>query len=186
MEVPGAILTHDSIIKEIETGNIKISNPFVLDNVGPASVDLTLGYDFRIFIEPQSGKFDSFPGPIEITDDTAYQDPSITQLIHLKEGETFTLPPHSICHGITQEKITLTSNICGFLEGRSRFARLGLLVHFTAPFMNPGIDNHQVLEICNLSSRPMILHPGTKICQFIFIRSEGQSTYHGQYKNQTL
>jgi len=57
----------------------------------------------------------------------------------LKEGETFLLLPGCACLGITEEKIKLAPSMCGLLEGRSRFARLGLFVHITAGFMNPGM-----------------------------------------------
>ena len=55
------------------------------------------------------------------------------------------------------EKVTLASDICGWLEGRSRFSRLGLLVHISASFMQPGIENKQVLEISNQSPMPLAL-----------------------------
>jgi len=58
----------------------------------------------------------------------------------LKEGETFLLLPGCACLGITEEKIKLAPSMCGLLEGRSRFARLGLFVHITAGFMNPGMS----------------------------------------------
>jgi len=70
------------------------------------------------------------------------------------------------------------------LEGRSRFARLGLFVHITAGFMNPAISNRQVLEIYNASNHPLALWPGTKICQFIFLRMYGEAVYHGRFDHQ--
>jgi dCTP deaminase len=51
--------------------------------------------------------------------------------------------------GITRERVKLGPGLCGWLEGRSRFARLGLMVHISAPFMGPGIDSQQVLEMSN-------------------------------------
>lgn len=86
--------------------------------------------------------------------------------------------------GITKERIKLGENICGWLEGRSRFARLGLLVHISAGFMQPGINNQQVLEIVNLGHRPLRLHAGTKICQFIFQTTKGKAKYEGKFKGQ--
>ena len=106
-------------------------------------------------------------------------------------GESCLLLPGQSCLGITQEKVKLTGKICGLLEGRSRFARLGLFVHITAGFMNPGIENAQVLEIFNSSNvralshltpqRAMELFPGTKICQFIFLRMDGEAVYQGRF-----
>jgi len=48
--------------------------------------------------------------------------------------------------------------------------------------MNPGIDNRQVLEIYNASNHPLALHPGTKICQFIFLKMEGEAQYSGKFQ----
>jgi dCTP deaminase len=88
--------------------------------------------------------------------------------------------------GITVEKVHLSPGLCGLLEGRSRFARMGLFVHITAGFMNPGIDNRQVLEIYNASNHPLALYPGTKVCQFIFMKMLGESKYEGTFKAQEL
>ena len=76
--------------------------------------------------------------------------------------------------------------LCGWLEGRSRFARVGLLIHISASFMQPGLDNHQVLEMSNFGHLDLEIAPGTAICQFVFQRTLGGETpYEGQYKGQT-
>ena len=96
----------------------------------------------------------------------------------------FVIKPGETILGITQEKITLASNLCGWLEGRSRFARLGLLVHISASFMQPGISNRQVLEISNMGAVSLRLHAGTKMCQFIFQKTIGQAKYSGRFVDQ--
>lgn len=68
------------------------------------------------------------------------------------------VPHQSISHLTTsyvstKECITLSDNICGWINSRSRFARIGLMSHVTAPFISPGISNKQVLEIFNASKR---------------------------------
>jgi dCTP deaminase len=50
--------------------------------------------------------------------------------------------------------------------------------------MQPGINNRQVLEIYNASSYPLELVPGTRICQFIFMKMSGTATYQGRFSNQ--
>jgi len=52
--------------------------------------------------------------------------------------------------------------------------------------MNPGINNRQVLEIYNASNHPLALIPGTRVCQFIFMRMMGESEYHGIFSQQEL
>lgn len=168
-----AVLTKDKILEEIKNGNIKIE-PFSKENIGPASVDLTLGNVFR--------KFKANQQPFQIKEDAAVK--SITEIIEVKDGKTLLINPHETVLGITREKITLSSSLSGRLEGRSRFARMGLGVHVTASFIQPGISNHQVLEMINLSSVPLLISPGLKICQFIFERCEGEAKYQGKFKEQ--
>lgn len=167
------ILTRDEILKEIDSNNITIT-PFDETALGPASYDLTLGYEFRIFKKVHR--------ILEVDENTDYK--KITKLI--KTDQPFVLMPGEAVHAITEEVIKLAPNICGWLQGRSRFARLGLMVHITASFMNPGIENRQVLEMFNASPIPLAVKPGSRICQFIFQRCEGDAVYKGIYKTQDL
>jgi len=166
-----SILTRDEILKEIEAGNIEI-DPFDESHVGPASIDLSLASQFRVFKRIHN--------TYTVDDDADYHD--ITKLVECKER--LVLMPQETVLGITKERVKLSPGICGWLEGRSRFARMGLMVHITASFMQPGIDNKQVLEIANVSPVPLALIPGTLICQFIFNRCEGEAVYNGHYKGQ--
>lgn len=170
-----AILTKDEILKEIGNGGIRI-DPFTQDMVGPGSVDLSLGNSFRTFKKLHD--------IYDVTDDANFHD--ITNLINIKDDERFVLMPQETILGITRERVTLAPYLCGWLEGRSRFARLGLMVHITAGFMQPGIDNQQVLEIANVSPAPLALHPGTRICQFIFQRTVGEARYQGRFSAQEM
>ncbi|MEM4397920.1 MAG: dCTP deaminase [Candidatus Woesearchaeota archaeon] len=164
------ILTKEEILKEIKKGNIKIK-PLKKENIGPASIDLCLGNKFRVF-EKTNEIFD-------VKNDSDYK--KITKLI---QADSILIMPGETILGITEEEITLSDDICGWLEGRSRFARLGLMVHISASFMQPGISNHQVLEMTNMSNFPLKLHSGTKICQFIFQKTLGKAKYTGKFTNQ--
>ncbi len=170
-----AILTREEILREIREGNLKI-DPFTEDMAGPGSVDLSLGNSFRTFRKLHD--------IYDVTDEANFHD--ITSLVEIGDDERFVLMPQETVLGITRERITLPPYLCGWLEGRSRFARLGLMVHITAGFMQPGIDNQQVLEIANVSPAPLALHPGTRICQFIFERTVGQAKYQGRFSDQRL
>jgi dCTP deaminase len=168
-----AILVGNELKNAIKDGIIKVE-PLDASQIGPGSVDLTLGNDFRIF------KKDSEIYKIE--DDSSFED--VTELISVKNGETVTINPGEMILGITKERITLPKNISGRLEGRSRFARFGLAVHVTASFMQPGISNRQVLEIVNFGHRPLALSPGIKICQFVFEECKGEAEYKGIFSQQ--
>ena len=84
---------------------------------------------------------------VPITDDVDYK--QYSKVVKVPKGECFVLQPGQTVLGITDEVVTLSPGFCGLLEGRSRFARMGLAIHITAGFMQPGINNKQVLEIFN-------------------------------------
>ncbi len=166
-----AVLTRDAILAEIDAGRIRIE-PFEPDQVGPASIDLTLGDEIRV-IEPGDD-------PIRLEADVDYRD--FTRLQPL--DRPFVLVPGVTIHGITRERITLAPDLCGFLEGRSRFARLGLMIHVTSAFVQPGVSNRQVLEMSNVSGHPLEIHAGVRICQIVLLRAEGRAVYEGRFSSQ--
>lgn len=167
-----AVLTHDEIIKRIEKKEIKIE-PFNPKNVGPASIDLTLDNKFRVF--------KNIRDLVHLTSDEVDID-AVSEVVTI--NNFYTLMPGSTVHGITVEKVTLPDNICGWIEGRSRFARLGLMVHITASFIQPGAENKQVLEMNNAGPVPIAIHPGITICQIILEETLGKSKYQGKFKAQ--
>lgn len=165
------LLVKDEILAEISKGNIRIE-PFNEKNIGPGSIDLTLDNVFRRFVKKKV---------VNIDENTDYK--KVTKLV--RKG-VIDIKPGELILGITKEKITLAENIAGWLQGRSRFARLGLMVHVTAGFVQPGVSNKQVLEIINLSPFILKLKSGTRICQIIFEKTEGRAKYSGKFKSQEL
>ena len=165
------LLAKSEILREIKKGNIKIT-PLNKKNIGPGSVDLTLDNVFRKFVKSRK---------VSINENTDYK--KLTKKI---KSKSITLLPGELVLGITKERIKLAPNLAGWLQGRSRFARLGLMVHVTAGFVQPGVDNKQVLEIINLSPFALEVKPGTKICQIVFEMAEGKAKYSGKFKNQAL
>ncbi|MGE0825470.1 MAG: dCTP deaminase [Candidatus Binatia bacterium] len=165
------ILTHDVILREIAEKRI-IIDPLQPDQIGPASIDLHLGDEIRVM--------EGGPEVIDLTEDADYR--TVTQVQRL--NGTYLLKPGETIHGITREHIRLPGNICGWLEGRSRFARLGLMIHVTSGFVAPGVDNRQVLEMANVAGRPLAIHAGTRICQLVLQRAEGSAIYQGRFAQQ--
>jgi dCTP deaminase len=166
------ILTRDAILDEIARGRVVIE-PMTPDQVGPASIDLHLSDEIRVL---------SADGPpvIDVNDQADFR--TVTEVRPLIEP--YVLSPGETIHGITRERITLPGDIAGWLEGRSRFARLGLMIHVTAGFITPGVSNRQVLEISNVSQRPLAIHPGTRLCQIVLQRCEGSAVYSGRFSTQ--
>jgi len=169
-----SILTRDEILAEIEKGGICIE-PFDEQSVGPASLDLRLGNVFRVFKKVHKVMPVRADSPRDLYKELT-EKVTVDEHLLLMPGETVL--------GMTLEKITLPPDISGWLEGRSTFARLGLLVHISASFMQPGIANKQVLEMTNFGPAPLAIYPGTAVCQFIFERSAGKARYEGGYRDQ--
>jgi dCTP deaminase len=165
------VLTREIIKQEIAKGRIKIEPEIPDECIQVASVDLRLGNTFRVF-----QKTEDIIDVVETTDYKQATKELIKESVLLSPGETIL--------GVTREKITLPDNICGWLEGRSRFARLGLLIHISAGLIQPGVSNHQVLEITNLGPSVLKLHAGEKICQLAFQRCEGKAVYNGKFQGQ--
>lgn len=166
------ILTRDVLRDEIARGRIVIE-PLNPDQVGPASIDLHLGDEIRVM--------EGGPQVIDVNDEADYR--TVTQVRRL-EGAPYVLNPGGTIHGITRERITLPGDVCGWLEGRSRFARLGLMIHVTSGFVAPGVSNRQVLEISNVAGRPLRIHAGTRLCQIVLQRAEGSTIYAGRFAQQ--
>ena len=166
-----SVLTREAILEELETGRLKI-DPWVPDQLGAASIDLTLGDRIRV-IEPGDG-------PIDLYEDADYRNYTRVQSL----DEPYVLQPGCTIHGITRERISLPPYLCGFLEGRSRFARLGLMIHVTSAFVQPGVENRQVLEMSNVSDRPLRIHAGVRLCQIVLMRTEREAVYAGRFQVQ--
>jgi dCTP deaminase len=169
-----SVLGREAILQAIEAGAIGVT-PFVPERLGPASLDLTLAGTFRVFRKVHE--------VIEVRENTDYR--QLTEKIEVPEGQHILIMPGETVLGITREQLRLGPGLCGWLEGRSRFARLGLMVHISAPFMGPGIDSQQVLEMSNFGPAPLAVHPGTAICQFVFQKLQGVESYTGRFAGQT-
>ena len=168
-----SVLIGREIRDAIGRGEIVI-DPLDESQIGPGSVDLTLGNDFRVFRKET--------GICHVHNESDFAD--VTEAVSVADGEYIRIAPCEMILGITRESITLAETMAGWLEGRSRFARFGLAVHVTAGFMQPGISNRQVLEIVNLGHKELALYPGTRICQFVFERCLGSAKYGGRFVDQ--
>ena len=165
------ILTRDAIRREIDAGRVVIE-PFALDQIGPASIDLHLGDEIRVMA--------GGPEQIEVTEASDYR--AVTRLERL--DDPYVLRPGETIHAITRERIRLPPDVAGWLEGRSRYARLGLMIHVTSGFVAPGVDSRQVLEMSNVAGRPLVIHAGVPVCQIVLQRCEGEAVYAGRFRDQ--
>jgi len=172
------ILTRDKILDAVRKREIVI-DPFDEGALDAASYDMTLYHQIRVFVEGLN--------EIDLLDmaEDAHALIKITRLVDIPAGSYYLLKPGELVLGMTEEKLTLPPGIAGSLEGRSRFARMGLMVHVTASFLQPGIrDTRQVFEIYNASRNAIKLRSGVRIAQVIFEQCEGEATYSGVFSNQ--
>ncbi len=151
------ILGRQEILKLIDSGDIRIE-PFEPKALGPASYDIALSPKFRVF--------DRYSEFIDIRDDSF--DPAVFGDVVDTGGGPIEIQPGQLILGMSVERITLSNRVMGWISGRSRFARIGLLVHVSSNLIQPGVSNHQILEIVNLSPRPIRLWPGVRIAQIVF------------------
>ena len=165
------ILTRDVILREIAAGRVLIE-PFSPEQVGPASIDLHLGGEIRVMTGD--------PDVVELTEDADYR--AVTRVQALESR--YVLKPGETIHAITRERITLPGDIAGWLEGRSRYARLGLMIHVTSGFVAPGVASRQVLEMSNVAGRPLAIHAGVSVCQIVLQRCDGTAIYAGRFARQ--
>jgi len=165
------ILAKPEILRQIRAGRIVI-DPYDEEAVGPASIDLALDDKLRVFNTDQ-----------HITRaDIDYR--TLAKLTDIPDG--YLLEPGELVLGITKERITLPEDVCGWLNSRSRFARIGLMSHIAAPFLAPGISNRQILEIYNAGRNKIKLMPGMRICHLVLQECKGAARYAGAWKDQEL
>ena len=131
--------------------------------IQPASVDLRLGTEIRIlFSSMHSSHQGIIVDPMENNDD-------VMALAHVTNNEPFLLMPGQFILASTHEKITVPDDLVGRLEGKSSLGRLGLLVHSTAGYVDPGWSGDLTLELTNVSTFPIRLRYLMPICQISFI-----------------
>jgi len=150
------IFSDRSIREAIEAGTIHI-DPYEPSFVQPSSVDLRVGDAFRIFVNHRYS---------EIDPRSPQQD--LTQLVEVDRDEAFMLHPGEFVLGSTLERVKLGEDIVARLEGKSSLGRLGLLIHSTAGFVDPGFEGHITLELSNVATLPIAIYPGMKIGQISF------------------
>lgn len=156
-------LSDVDIKKAIKKGEIKIK-PLEKGQVGQGSVDLTLGDTFWFFKEKYCG--------VRVDLDKVDFKTATKKV----KADSVVLGPGEMCLGVSKEKLTLSPGIMGRLEGRSRYARMGLAVHITSAVVQPGSSNHQVYEILNSAPFTIVLHKGMRISQVVFSRMESPTS----------
>lgn len=138
------------------------------EQFGPTSVDLRLGTDFQIVERSNITHLDFIKNPELIEKESN----KYMKHIKVQPGEPFVLHPGEFALASTLEFIKVPLDIAARLEGRSTWGRLGLLVHATAGFVDPGFEGALTFELANISNVPLPLYPGVRISQICFFLSQ--------------
>lgn len=149
----------DRTIKEELAGGRLIIEPLNPDDIQPASVDVHIDRVFRVF------KVSSRPymDPRKAMDD-------LTNEVVIDDDTPFFIHPGEFVLASTLEIVTLPDDILAQVEGKSSLGRIGLLIHATAGFVDPGWHGKLTLELSNVAKMPIALHYGMKIGQLSFMR----------------
>ena len=153
------ILSDKDIRARIAGGSFKVEAPKSIDvdsNVHASSIDLHLGNIFKVYEHSQNAILD----PMK-SDSFA----NIMRTVDVDFGKPFIVQSGEFILGVTMEKVCVPADLVVRVEGRSSLGRLGIIVHSTAGFVDPGFEGTITLEISNLNRMPVALYPGMRICQ---------------------
>ncbi len=156
-DAPASVLSDGTILQLVADGRIGI-DPWDESLVQPASVDLRLGDSFRVFHNHRASAIDLRQPPENLTEEVV-----------VPAEESFVIHPGEFCLGRTLEWVELPDDIVARIEGKSSLGRLGLIVHATAGFCDPGWKGTLTLELNNLTRVPIKLYPGLPIAQLSFM-----------------
>ena len=148
--------------------------------IQPASVDIRLGPKFNV---TKIGKITHIDPLKSVNEVTLEIKQYLESYKILNKFEKFILHPNEFVLGSTLEYLKLPTDIGARIEGRSSWGRLGVLIHSTAGFIDPGFCGNVTLELKNVSKIPIALYPGVRIGQLSFFKIQETEPYTGKYQN---
>ncbi len=175
------VLSDVTIREEIARGRIVIA-PLSDGCIQPASVDLHLDRNILVF------RNNRVPY-VDIRENTE----RLTELVTIGDDDPFMLHPGEFVLGGTLEHVEVPDDLVARLEGKSSLGRIGLLIHSTAGYVDPGWKGQLTLELSNVSNLPITLYHRMKIGQISFLRLTtpaehlyGATELGSKYQGQTL
>jgi len=151
------ILSDHSLREELAAGRIVVE-PFDERCLQPSSIDVKLSNLFRVFRNHTAGVID-VKSAVDLTDP-----------VEIADDGVFMLHPGEFVLGSTLERIGVADDMVARIDGKSSLGRLGLIIHSTAGFIDPGFDRHITLELTNIATLPITLYPAMKVGQVSFMR----------------
>lgn len=169
------ILSDNQVLEMWQEGDLVI-DPFDPEQLQAASYDVRLHKHFKTINPRRTSSLDPRRQPVKFYE--SYE--------NVDEDDPFVLHPGEFALASTLERFSFPADVVGRLEGKSSLGRLGLIVHATAGFFDPGFTGHATLELHNLLRVPVELYYRMPIAQMSFLRVEGQVSrlYQGKYQDQ--
>src|SRR6185295_8221050 len=162
------VLSDSAIRRLVDAGRIGIE-PYDPTLMQPSSLDVRVDRLFRVF---RNSRYPYI--------DVKEEQEGLTELVEVADTEPFILHPGEFVLGSTLERVTLPDDLVARLEGKSSLGRLGLLIHSTAGFIDPGWDGHVTLELSNVANLPITIYHRMKIGQLSFVQlTEPAETPYG-------
>jgi dCTP deaminase len=153
-----SVLSDRDIRAALDAGEVAI-RPYDPADLQPSSVDLHLDRSFRVF---RNNRYPYI--------DVRAPQPDLTEMLTIKDDEPFVLHPGEFVLGQTLEWVELPNDLVARLEGKSSLGRLGLLIHSTAGYVDPGWKGNLTLELSNVANLPIALYFEMKIGQISFFK----------------
>ena len=181
------LLTKPAIETEIAERRLVVKPTLSEEQIGASSIDLRLGNTFVTF-NAQVARQQQTTGVPTTFDAVGYNFDNLIadygKVEHLADGDSLVFAPWMLTLGWTKEHIRLPSTLAARVEGRSKAARVGLMVHITAPTVHVGWEGNLQLEFMNIGPAPLVLRPGVAICQLILEQVAEAAAYGGQFQGQ--
>ena len=175
-----SVLSDRDIRAAIDAGRIVV-RPYDPADLQPSSIDLHLDRSFRVF---RNNRYPFI--------DVREVQPDLTEMLRIENDEPFILHPGEFVLGQTLEWVELPDDLVARLEGKSSLGRLGLLIHSTAGYVDPGWKGTLTLELSNVANLPIALYFGMKIGQISFFemssavdRPYGSAELGSKYQGQS-
>ncbi|MDR2829558.1 MAG: dCTP deaminase [Methanobrevibacter sp.] len=155
-----AILSDKEIKKYLNSKKITIEPLKNFEKqIQPSSVDLRIGNEFKSFKLVRK----PFIDPKDSIDLSSYM-----ESINIIDGDCFIIHPNEFALATTYETVKIPDDLVARVEGRSSMGRLGVTMHVTAGYIDPGFEGRITLEISNIGKMPVALYPGQRVCQIVF------------------
>ncbi|MCK5039870.1 MAG: dCTP deaminase [Candidatus Aenigmarchaeota archaeon] len=187
------ILSDRDIKKRLEK-DLVIKPLDLKEQLGPSSIDLKLGDEFQVFklsdhsiIDPKN--YEDKELYRRETDSTSIIENTYTTKYKMKKS--FIIHPGEFVLGTIKEHVEIPHDLVAAVEGRSSIGRLGIMIHVTAGYIDPGFCGTITLELANVGKFPVMLYPGMRICQLVLYQMTsacevpyGHKSRNSKYQNQ--